>query len=544
MLTRLPAILALTLTLFVDALLAADGGTLRFCLRADPKTFDPLLVEDEPSGVIRYLTGGYLIRRNRLTQELEGELATRWQIAEQGRRIDFQLRPNLKFSDGTPFSCDDVAFTIKRMMDPSLHSTVADSFRTVPGQVDVACTGAGSVTIRFPAPVSALADQFDQVAIQSAHSPQKLAAVMGPFLLHEYKPGSYVSLEANPYYWKTDSKGHRMPYLHSIRLDIQQNRDLEVIRFRRGELDLVEHLDGEAYERLAAEMPRAVVDAGPSLDWEIIVFNQVAKAPLPAYKLHWFRSTAFRRAISEAINREDLCRIVFRGHAQPASGPVSASNHFWHNAALKPDPHSPAEALQRLEKDGFHRTGGNLVDREGNRVEFSLITNAGSKTHERMLALIQQDLAQIGIHVNAVPLDYSSILERFSRSFNYEGALMSITNVDLDPNGQKDVWLSSADVHQWNPNQKSPETEWEARVDKLIVAQTETLDRGKRKVYFDEVQQIVVDQAPMIFLVNPNSLGAFSLNLKNVSPAALRPQLYWNADRLYFSGALVAAAQN
>src|SRR5271166_395313 len=106
MLTRLPAILALTLTLFVDALLAADGGTLRFCLRADPKTFDPLLVEDEPSGVIRYLTGGYLIRRNRLTQELEGELATRWQIAEQGRRIDFQLRPNLKFSDGTPFSCD------------------------------------------------------------------------------------------------------------------------------------------------------------------------------------------------------------------------------------------------------------------------------------------------------------------------------------------------------------------------------------------------------------------------------------------------------
>lgn len=535
MLIRMAALLTLAPMVFAD-----DGATLRFSIKADPKTFDPLLVEDEPSGVVRYLTGGVLIRRNRLTQELEGELATRWQVSEQGRRIDFQLRPSLKFSDGTPFSCDDVTFTIKRLMDPALHSAVADSFRTVAGPVDATCGGPNSVSIRFPAPVSALAEQFDQVAIESAHSPLKLAAVLGPFLVHEYRPGSYVSLSANPNYWKTDAKGRHLPYLHSIRLDIQQNRDLEMLRFRRGELDLIERLDAELFEKLSSEMPRAVVDAGPSLDWEIIVFNQVAKAPLPAYKQRWFRSTAFRRAISEAINREDLCRIVFRGHAQPAAGPVSSSNHFWRNAALKPEVHSAAAALQRLEKDGFHRAGGNLLDREGNRVEFSLITNAGSKTHERMLALIQQDLAEIGIHINLVTLDYSSILERFSRSFNYEAALMSMVNIELDPNGQKDVWLSSADVHQWNPSQKSPETEWEARIDKLIVAQTETLDRDKRKVLFDEVQQIAVEQAPMIFLVNPNSLAAFSLNLKNVAPATLRPQLYWNADRLYFSGALVS----
>ena len=540
MLTRLAAVLALATLLSAGLSPEETAATLRFCLRSDPKTFDALLVEDEPSGVIRYLTSGYLIRRNRLTQELEGELATKWQISEQGRRIDFQLRPSLQFSDGTPFSCDDVVFTMQRLLDPALHSPVADSFLTGPllnqRAVQTSCAGANAVTVRFPAPVSALADQFDQVAIQSAHSPQKLAAVMGPFLVHEYKPGTHVLLNANPYYWKSDAKGRKLPYLRAIRLDIQQNRDLEVMRFRKGELDIVERLDAELFERLAADLPQSVSDAGPSLDWEIIVFNQAAKAPLPAYKLRWFRSTAFRRAVSEAINREDICRIVFRGHAQPAAGPVSSSNRFWYNAALKPDAHSPTAALQRLEKDGFHRVGGNLVDRDGNKVELSLITNAGSKIHERMLALIQQDLAQIGIHITVLSLDYSSILERFTRSFNYEAALMATTNVDVDPNGQKDVWLSSADIHQWNPNQKSPETEWEARIDKLILAQTETLDRDKRKVYFDEVQQIVHEQAPFIFLVNPNSLGAFSRNLKNVSPATLRPQLYWNADRLYFSG--------
>src|SRR5277367_5675074 len=94
--SRRPLTFTLAATLFAawsaGGLLAGDPGTLRFCLRADPKTFDPLLVEDEPSSVIRYLTGGSLIRRNRLTQELEGELASRWLISEQGRRIDFQLR--------------------------------------------------------------------------------------------------------------------------------------------------------------------------------------------------------------------------------------------------------------------------------------------------------------------------------------------------------------------------------------------------------------------------------------------------------------------
>jgi peptide/nickel transport system substrate-binding protein len=536
MLTRL---LGLALAL-ATTLPAEDGATLRFCLRVDPKTFDPLLVEDDASEVIRYLTGGFLIRRNRLTQELEGELASHWQISEQGRRIDFQLRPDLKFSDGTPFSCEDVVYTMKRVMDPALHSPVGDQFRTGPGAVEAACSGPGAVSIRFPTPVSALADQFDQLAISKAHAPHDLAAVLGPFKMAEYKPGSFVRLESNPYYWKTDSKGRRLPYLHSIRLDIQQNRDLEVMRFRRGDLDLVEHLDAEAYERLAREIPLAVTDAGPSLDWEVIFFNQVAKAPLPAYKQRWFRSTAFRRAVSEAINREDICRIVYRGHAQPAAGPVSTSNRFWRNAALRPDLHSPTAALQRLEKDGFHRSGTDLFDRDGNRVEFSLITNAGGRTHERMLALIQQDLAQIGIRVNVVPLEFSSLIERISRSFNYDAALMSFVNIDLDPNAQKNIWLSTADNHQWNPNQKSPETDWEARLDKLMLLQTETLDRDKRKVYFDELQQLVVDQAPMIFLVNPNSLGVVSLNLKNVSAATLHPQLYWNAERLYFSGGLVS----
>jgi peptide/nickel transport system substrate-binding protein len=522
------------------ALGAGAGNELRFCLRADPKTFNPLLVEDEPSGAVRYLTGGVLIRLNRYTQEMEAELATKWKVSENGRRIDFELRRGVRFSDGTPFTCQDVAYTMRQLMDPALHSPVGDSFRSAPGEVVTQCASPSSATVRFPAPVAALAAQFDQVAILSASSPKKEAAVLGPFELGEYKPGAYVLLRRNPNYWKRDSNGHPLPYLDSIRLEIQDNRDLELLRFRRGELDLINKLDPDMYDQLSSQMPHAVLDSGPSLDWEVAFFNQVQNAPMPEYKRRWFRSADFRRGISEAIRRDDIVRIVYHGHARPAAGPVSSANHFWLNTAIKPPSGSDTAALALLAKSGFHRSGGALLDSSGNKVEFSMITNAGNKLHERMLALIQQDLARLGIQLNVVVLDFPSLIERISRSFNYESVLMAFTNVDLDPSSQMNIWMSSAANHQWNPNEKTPATPWEAEIDKWMQAENASQDPNKRKADFDRVQQIAAEQAPIVFLVNPNALSAVAPNVKNAGPAVLFPQVYWNAERLQVNGNLVS----
>ncbi len=102
----------LCLFLLAAAAWGQAGGQLRFCLRAEPKTFNPLLVDDQYSDSIRYLTGGVLIRANRRTQELEPELAVSWKIQQGGRGIVFQLRRGLLFSDGTPFGAYDVAYTM------------------------------------------------------------------------------------------------------------------------------------------------------------------------------------------------------------------------------------------------------------------------------------------------------------------------------------------------------------------------------------------------------------------------------------------------
>jgi peptide/nickel transport system substrate-binding protein len=511
---------------------AAAQGELRFCLRSEPKTFDPLKVEDDASMVIRYLTGGVLVRLNRQTQVLEPELAQSWKVSKDGRQITFKLRSGVSFSDGTPFSAEDVAYTVQQLMDPALHSATGDAFRSGPGNVETKIISPTQITITFPALVAGLDRQFDQVAILSAHSSKKEMAVLGPFMVSDYKAGSTVLLSRNPNYWKTDAQGHKLPYLDSIRLDIQPNRDVEMLRFKRGEINIINTLDSEYFDKLAATSPQFVHDAGPSLDSEQMWFNEVSRAPLPQYKKNWFRSATFRRAISEAINREDLSRVVFRGHAQPAVGPVSPANKFWFNSKLQPEAYSPDAALKALQGEGFRLENGTLKDKDGNEVVFSIITNSGNKSRERMATMIQEDLQKVGIHVNVVTLDFPSLIERMTQSFDYEAILLGLTNVGLDPSEQMNVWLSSSENHQWNPSEKAPETAWEAEIDRLMRAQAGSADAKKRKESFDRVQEIAVEQAPFIYLVNRNALSAVSASVHGASPVILVPQTYWNVDQL------------
>ena len=520
-----------------------SGGELHFCLHGEPKTFNPVLVDDEASENVRYLTGGVLIRLNRQSQALEPALATSWEISRDRRTITFHLRKDLHFSDGTPFSAEDVAYTMKLLMDPQTHSPTGDAFRSGEGSLEVRTPAADLVVITFPAPIAGLDRLFDQVAILSAHSPKKEMAVLGPFFVSDYKPGSYVLLARNPNYWKRDAQGHALPYLDSVRLDIQRNRDIELVRFRRGELQLINRLDAEQFERLRHDNPAATRNAGTGLDAEEFWFNESPTAPLSEYKKAWFRMTEFRQAVSMAINRADLCRIVYGGYAKPAYGPVSPSNHFWFNSSLEDRRYDPKGALAMLKRAGFRYENEVLKDSAGNRVEFNLITNSGNAAREKMSVMIQQDLLQVGIKVNVVTLDFPSLIERMTRTLEYDACLLGLVNTDLDPDSQMTVWLSSGENHQWNPNQKAPATSWEAEIDKLMKEQASARTDNERKAKFDRVQQIVAEQQPFIYLINKDVLLAVSPALLGTAPVVLNPQAFWNAETLRLAPGTELGAQ-
>jgi peptide/nickel transport system substrate-binding protein len=524
------------LLLAIPLVAANEPKELRFTIAGDPLTFDPLQVSESNSETIRYLTAGVLVRVNRATDQLEPELAESWQTTEGGRALTFHLRAGLKFSDGSPLTAADVGRTVTRALDPKEASPAGDTIRTAEGNPEIRIASAQDITLRYKSPRQGLDRLFDSIGIAPAPSPRaqrSFAPSAGPFFVAEYRHGISVRLQRNPHYWKRDAQGQRLPAIESVRLDIQQNHDLVLARFMRGELQMINRLDAESFDRVSKEKPAAARNLGASLDSEFLWFNQSPARSVPEYKRKWFTSNVFRHAVSRAIHRDDIVRIAYRGHAHVAAGPISTANAFWFNASLKPLASDPQQALKMLLADGFTFRDSALRDRTGHAVEFSLITNSLNRSRENIGRLVQDDLKKIGIRVNFVPLEMNSLLERISKSLDYEACLMGFANVDPDPLVEKNIWLSSGAQHPWWPAQKSPATAWEARIDELELKQAAEGSRPARKKASDEIQQIVVAEEPIIYLVNPDYLCAIAPSLQGVKPAVAPPQVLWNIEWLH-----------
>lgn len=508
------------------ATLPRSSGELRFCLHGAPKSLDPLETSDSSGEIIRMLTQGALVRLDRRTQQLTPELASSWRVLPGDREIEFTLRPGTHFSDGSPVTPADVVFTMHKLLDPSLHSPAGDLFRFERGTVTVRQKGERQVFVSFPKPVSQLATLFDGTPILSAKTP---GAVAGGYMIANYKAGSEILLHRNPYYWKKDGGGNPLPYISDLRIRIQPNREIEMLDFERGDIDLIPELTPELAERLAAKNPGTLVDLGLTLDSLLLWFNQVPTASLPAYKKAWFQSDVFRKSLSLAVNREDLCRIAYLGKAKPGIGPVSPANKAWFNPSMKADPYNPADALKRLQAAGFALRDGQLYDGAGNKVEFAAMTNAGNKTHERVLGLLQQDWKKIGVRLTVVTLDFPSLIERITRTFNYEVAMLPLTNIGIDPSQQMNIWLSSSTMHSWNPNQTAPATAWEKEIDERMGEFTRSVRPQDRKAAFDRVQQIVSERVPFLYLVHPQAQGAVASSVK-LTGAPMFPYLLWGLE--------------
>ncbi len=510
-------------------------GELAWSMQYDPKTFDPALVDDQASEMVRYLTGGVLLRMNRRTQAMEPELASAWSLSADGRTLVFHLRHGLQFSDGSTLTASDVAWTLRRVLAPSTAAPVAQEFVS-PESVQVTMPDNETVVLKLPKRIVGIEKVFDEIAIEPAARPGDIRVTAGPYVVSEYRRGQFIRLAPNLHYWKRDASGVQLPYIAGIRLDILSNREQELQGFLRGNYQLIDRLQPEYYSVLARRNPGTARDLGPSLNTEQMWFNQAPAAPLPAYEKQWFQNRSFRVAISQAIHRADLARIAYDGHATPAYGFISPANVAWYDRQLQ-YPHESVDGAKRLlAAAGFRETGGVLQDSASHPVRFSILTNAGNRPREQMATLIQQDLAAIGIQVTVVTLDFPALIERLMHTQSYEACLLGLVNVNPDPNAMMNLWLSSSPNHQWNPSQKSPATPWEAKIDTWMRTQATAASAIERTRAIDQVQQIVADQQPFIYLVYPNALSAVSPLLRGLEPSVLEPGLVWNIDEIRWSG--------
>ncbi len=538
------------------------GGRLVVSLRSEPKTLNPVTSIDISSReVIAQMTGD-LIHINRVSQQTEPALAKTWRVSPDGRRYTLQLRRGIRFSDGHPVDADDVIFSFKVYLDENVHSPQRDLLVIGGKPVTVRRLDPYTLVFELAQPYAAAERLFDSVAILPRHLLEKAyhdgklsqgwvlgtsareIAGLGPFRLKEYIAGQRITLERNPYYWKADRKGNRLPYLDEITFLFVTNADAEVLRFEAGDTDIINRLSAEDYSVLEREQSARsfrVYDLGPSLEYNFLFFNlntvAAAESSGIATKQTWFRLINFRKAISLAIDREGIARLVYRGRATPLWTPVTPASKFWINTAISHPPRSVDQARRLLESAGFSwRQDGTLADASGSPVEFSVITSASNTQRTQMATMIQADLKELGIRVQVAPLEFRTVLDRIFQTRDYEAAVLGLGGGDIDPNSQMNVWLSSGNDHLWNIGQTHPATAWEAEIDRLMEKQLSTLKAKDRKLLYDRVQELLAENLPLICLVSPNVLVGAKDRLASFKPAILDPHTLWNSQELFFTG--------
>jgi peptide/nickel transport system substrate-binding protein len=534
------------------------GGRLVVALRAEPKTLNPIVAMDAPSREVLGRMHADLISINRRSQLTEPALARSWSVSRDGRTYILRLRRGIRFSDGQPFDADDVLFTFRVFLDEKLHAPQRDLLIVAGKPIQVRKIDAYTVRIELAEPYAAAERLFDGFPMLPRHllerayadgtlakawglsAPPAEIAGLGPFRLKEYRPGERLVLQRNPEYWTEDRAHRRLPYLDEIEFLFAGAEDAQITRFVAGETDMLNRVSPRNYALLAKEQAARgdqLEDLGPSLEYNFLVFNltpfEPGKAPDIEARQTWFRQAVFRKAVSLAIDRESIVRLVYGGRAAPLWGPVTPANKLWIDTDLPHPARSIAGARALLASAGFTWSpAGALLDGDGRPVEFSIAASAGNSERVQMGTIIQDDLKQLGMNVQVAPLEFRSLVDRVLNTRRFDAAIMALGGGDADPNPEMNVWLSSGGMHLWNPAQKEPSTPWEAEMDRLMRRQMSALAYKQRKALYDRVQQIVAENLPLISLASPHVIVAARKSVGNFLPAVLEPNTLWNAEQL------------
>jgi peptide/nickel transport system substrate-binding protein len=538
------------------------GGRLVRALRAEPKTLNPVTAVDAPSKeVILGAMQSDLIHINRATQLTEPALAKSWKVSTDGLQYTLTLRKGLKFSDGQPCDADDVLFSFRVYLDENTHATQHDQLIVGGKPITVRKVNAQTVAFQLAKTYGPGERLFDSFTILPRHllekpyadgklsqiwtlsTPASEWAGLGPFRLKEYVAGQKLVLERNPYYWKQDAKGNRLPYLDEVDFLFVPSADAQVLRFQSGETDIISRVSADNFSVLSRQQRGYTMsDAGPGLEFNFLFFNLnppgEKTSPDLARKMRWFREVKFRQALSAAIDREAVVRLVYQGRGATLWGPVTPGNRRWGNTAIPHPARSIEKARSLLKEAGFNLTAGangepSLADSDGKPVEFSILTSSSNADRSKMATLIQDDLKQIGIHAQVVPLEFRSLVDRVTQTKEYDACVLGLVSFDADPGGDMNIWLTTGGNHLWNPAQAHPATPWEAEIDRLMEQQLAAPNFEQRKKSFDAVQQILYDNQPMIFLASPDILVGVKNSIGNFHPAVLEPYVLWNVDQLY-----------
>lgn len=528
------------------------GGRLLATYSTEPTNFLRIAQPTAANLMFSGLTQATLLRTD-AAGNLEARLASRWSSSEDGLTWTIELRPEAKFSDGQPVTSADVVFSVRAAL-----GTPAGADLKVDGQpATVRALDDHTVVLTFPAPYGPGLSMLENLPILPQH---KLEAAMaagtlasvwatsvapseivgaGPFVLKEYVPGQRLRFARNPHFFGRDDAGTPLPYLDEIDMTIVPEANTELLRLQSGDADVITNFvsaeDLAVLRQSEASGRVRLTDAGPAIDVTTFWFNLRPDAKAVAGR-PWLVAPEFRRAISHAVNRQAIVDTVFLGEAIVAYGPVTPGHGDWFVPDLPAAAFDVARARALLTSmDLSDRNGDGMLDDARNQpVRFSVLTRSGQPAFEKTMAVVQEQLRQVGIAMDVVALPAGEIVTRYTAG-DFEAIYFGGRASTRDPVGSLSFWMSSGGFHWWNPGQVTPATPWEARIDELMMQQSVTTDRAMRRRLFDEAQRILADEMPALWFVAPRAVVAVSGRVRGATPTIFFPPVLWNAERIHLA---------
>ncbi len=530
------------------------GGRLVRDQLGEPKSFNPIVSSETSTSDYTQRMFEGLTRASAFNGDVEPGIAQSWEVSPDGLTWTFKLRKDVVFNDGTPLTAQDVAFTWNDALfdanrpadkkDPRWPGSMRDlcTFEGKPLRVEVV----DDYTVRFitPVKVAILPDMLGEANLLSKKKYGPLVANgtfggamgadakpsdivgTGPWTLGEYARGERVTLKRNPRYWRKDSAGQSLPYLDELLFILSRSLDATYLNFERGVTDIYHMRSGKDVAALKPKQQSGNFDLyqlGPAHGTNFLCLNMNEAAAksgkIPEYKVKLFRDTRFRQAISYAVDRTGIVRNILRNLGHPQYAQFANAAGFF-KVDVDPIPHDLAKAKALLADMGLKPGDDKILrDTAGNKVAFTIITNAGSTVREEIAQYVATDLRGLGMDVNVLFLEFNQLIDKLDVNYDWEAMVMGFTST-WDPHGGSNFWKSSSQNHLWWPKEAAPSFPWEKRLNEIFDQGIQELDRTKRKALYAESSKIAYTEQPVVFLAVPERVDAIRKRFGNLFPSS------------------------
>ncbi|MFI5232905.1 MAG: peptide ABC transporter substrate-binding protein [Gemmatimonadales bacterium] len=528
---RLPILLVATSAVVLAASCGGEhtadrGGTIVVAAFADPDNLLPPLSRTLAAKAVTDLLFDPLAAIGSALNTVgdagfEPRLAKSWDWSRDSLRITFHLDPRARWHDGTPVRASDVRFAFALYTDPRVTANggtdLRDALDSLTADDSVTCTAwfhrrapeqfFTLVTTLVPLPEHLLATVSRDSIRQAPFGRQPVGD--GPFRFVRWDAKVRLEIAAVDSFYRGRAKPDRV--IWSIAPEMQTATQ----KLFAGEADFLEALTPPAAAE-AARHPAVRVQAYSSFDYGFLRFNLHNGAGTKPHPL--FGDRTLRRALTQAIDRRLLVHSVFDTLAHVALGPFVRAQ-WTSDSTISEIPFDRAAAARTLDSLGWRTGPDSIRAKNGRRLEFTLLRPSSSKSRELAAVLIQEQLRQVGVKVNIEPVDFSAFMAHANtRDFD---AIMDGLHTSPSPAGIRESWSTAGIAKGNGPNYGDySNPHFDAEVDSAASA---TNPRAA-KAHYRAAYQIIADDAPAIWLFEPEAVAGFSARLQ---PGALRADGWW-----------------